>query len=194
MRRVPGTAVRLGFALLSLVVAPGVALASEEGGGLVNLDKSLIIQMVNFLLLLFLLTKLLYRPFVAKMEERSQAIKKSLEEAQAARAEAQRQRDEHAAKIQAAYAEAQAIRSSALTEAAEEQRRLVEAARGEASRLVESARAEMATDLRRARQELRQEVADLSVSVAEKLVRRSLNDADHRKIVQDAIANLERVS
>jgi F-type H+-transporting ATPase subunit b len=194
MRRALGTAVRVGLAVLSLVLAPGVALAAGGEGGLVNLDKSLIIQVINFLLLLFLLTKLLYKPFVAKMEERSQAIKKSLEESQAARAEAQRQREEHAAKIQAAYAEAQAIRATALAEAAEEQRRLVESARGEASRLVESARAEMAADLRRARQELRQEVADLSITVAEKLVRKSLNDADHRKIVQDAIAGLERVN
>jgi len=194
MRRALGTAVRVGLAVLSLVLAPGVALAAGGEGGLVNLDKSLIVQVINFLLLLFLLTKLLYKPFVAKMEERSQAIKKSLEEAQAARAEAQRQREEHASKIQAAHAEAQAIRASALAEAAEEQRRLVEAARVEAARLVESARADLAADLRRARQDLRQEVADLSITVAEKLIRKSLNDADHRKIVQDAVAGLERVS
>jgi F-type H+-transporting ATPase subunit b len=194
MRRALGTAVRVGLAVLSLVLAPGVALAAGGEGGLVNLDKSLIVQVINFLLLLFLLTKLLYKPFVAKMEERSQAIKKSLEEAHAARAEAQRQREEHASKIQAAHAEAQAIRTSALAEAAEEQRRLVEAARVEAARLVESARADLAADLRRARQDLRQEVADLSITVAEKLIRKSLNDADHRKIVQDAVAGLERVS
>ena len=194
MRRARALGVRLTLALSLLVLLPNAALASGGEGGLVNLDKSLIVQMVNFLLLLFILWKLLYRPFVAKMEERSQAIKKSLEEAQAARAEAQRQRDEHAAQIQAAYAEAQAIRATALREAAEEQRRLVEAARAEAARLVESARAELAQDVRRARQDLRQEVADLSITVAEKLIRKSLNDTDHRKIVQDALAGLERSS
>ena len=85
MRRALGTGVGLALAVLSLVLAPGIALSSggEGGGGLVSLDKSLIIQMINFLLLLFILTKLLYKPLVAKMEERSQAIKKSLEEAQA---------------------------------------------------------------------------------------------------------------
>ncbi len=99
---------------------------------------------------------------LAKMEERTQAIRKSLEEAQAARAEAQREREAHAAKIQAAHAEAQAIRAAALKEAADEQRRLVEAARGEAARLVESAKAELAQDVRRARQDLRREVSDLA--------------------------------
>jgi F-type H+-transporting ATPase subunit b len=194
MRRALGSGVRLTLAVLSLLLMPAAAFAAGGEGGLVNLDKSLIVQMINFLLLLFILWRLLYKPFVAKMEERSQAIKKSLEEAQAARAEAHAQREEHAAKIQAAYAEAQSIRATALQEASEEQRRLVEAARGEAARLVESARAEMAQDVRRARQDLQKEVADLSIAVAEKLIRRSLDDADHRRIVQEAIAGLDRPS
>jgi len=174
-----------------LGLSPSIALAASEGGeGLINFDKSLIIQVVNFILLMIVLTKLLYRPLVAKMEERTQAIKKSLEEAQAARVEAQREREEHAAKIQAAHAEAQAIRAAALKEAAEEQRRLVDNAKEEAERLVASARDETAQDVRRARQELRQEVSDLAIQVAERLIRKSLRDDDHRRIVDDAIARV----
>lgn len=182
-------------ALLLLALASSAAVASEgESGGFINIDKSLLIQAVNFGLLLLVLTKLLYRPLLAKMEERSQAIRKSLEEAQAARAAAQREREEHAAKIQAAYTEAQAIRAAALTEAAEEQRRLVEAARVEAARLVDSAKAELEQDVRRAKLALRQEVSDLAVSVAERLIQRSLRDDDHRRIVEDAITRLGPVN
>ena len=184
----------LATAALVLTLLPSVALASEGGGGLINLDKSLIIQMVNFGLLLLLLGKLLYRPLLGKMEERANAIRKSLDEAQAARAEAQREREEHAAKIQAAHAEAKTIRAAALKEAAEEQRRLVEAARAEAARLVESARAEMSQDVRRAKQELRQEVSDLVIAVAERVIKKSLRDDDHRRIVADAIARVDKVS
>ena len=68
---------------------PAAAAASGGGeGGLISLDKSLIVQVFNFLLLLFLLTRLLYRPLLKKMDERTQAIQKSLDEAQAARAAA----------------------------------------------------------------------------------------------------------
>jgi F-type H+-transporting ATPase subunit b len=70
----------------------------------------------------------------------------------------------------------------------------VDAARAEAARLVEAARSEMAQDVRRARQELRQEVADLATSVAERLIRKSLRDEDHRRIVDDAINRVERVN
>src|SRR5213596_3656808 len=48
---------------------PGVAWAAEGGheGGLVSLDRSLIVQVVNFLILLVILQRLLYKPFLAKM-------------------------------------------------------------------------------------------------------------------------------
>jgi F-type H+-transporting ATPase subunit b len=150
------------------------------------------VQVVNFLFLLAILYRFLYKPLLGKMEERTVAIKRSLDEAQAARAEAARQQEENATRLRAAYAEAQSIRAAALQEAAEEQRKLVESARREAQQLVESAKAQMDSDVRRAREELRREVSEIAVTVAEKLVRRSLRDEDHRRIVEDTIARVGR--
>jgi F-type H+-transporting ATPase subunit b len=187
-----GTVARI--VVLLMLLAPGVAWAASEGGhesgGLISLDKSLIIQFFNFVVLLLILQRLLYRPFLAKMAERTQAIQKSLDEAQAARAEAARQQEENETRLRAAHAEAAAIRAQALKDAADEQKRLVDAARAESQRLVETAKAQMDADVRRARDELRREVADLATAVAEKLVRRSLRDEDHRRIVADAIARV----
>lgn len=173
-----------------VLLLPAQLWAAEGGGGLINLDKSLLVQMVNFVILLLILQRLLYRPLLGKMEERTQAIQRSLEEAQSARAEAARQQEENAARLRQAHAEAASIRDQALKEAAEEQRRLVEAARAEAQRLVDSAKAQLDADVRRAREELRREVADLATGVAEKLMRKSLRDEDHRRIVADAIGHL----
>ena len=181
----------LGGVGLLLGLFPGVAAASE-GGGFINLDRSLLIQAINFGFLLLVLWRFLYRPFLAKLEERSQTIKKSLAAAQAAQAEAERQREEHRRQLQAAYAEAQSIREVSLKEAGEEQRRLLEAARAEAERLVEAARGEIEQDVQRAKQELRKEVGDLAVSVAERLIRKSLRGDDHRRLLSEAIEQLER--
>jgi len=187
-----GTVARI--VVLLMLLAPCVAWAASEGGhesgGLISLDKSLIIQFLNFIVLLLILQRLLYKPFLAKMAERTQAIQKSLDEAQAARAQAARQQEENETRLRAAHAEAAAIRAQALKEAGEEQKRLVDAARAESQRLVETAKAQMDADVRRARDELRREVADLATAVAEKLVRRSLRDEDHRRIVADAIARV----
>jgi F-type H+-transporting ATPase subunit b len=181
-------------AFLAVLLVPAWALAASEehGGGLISLDKSLYIQMLNFLILLAILYRLLYRPLLAKMEERTAAIKKSLDEAHTVRAEAARLQEENAERLRAAYAEAQSIRAAALKEAADEQRKLVEAARREAQQLVAAAKAQTDADIRRAREELRREVSDLAIAVAEKLVRRSLRDEDHRRIVDETIARIGR--
>ena len=188
----------LGFIVsVCLTFLPALVLAASEGGehgggGLISLDKSLIIQVLNFLILLAILYRLLYKPLLAKMEERSAAIKTSLEAAEAARAAAAKQQEENAERLRAAYAEAQSIRAAALKEAAEEQRKLVDAARREAQQLVASAKAQTEADIRRARDELRREVSDIAIAVAEKLVRKSLRDEEHRRVVDDAIARIGR--
>lgn len=184
-----------GLVCAAAVLLPGLAWAAAEGGhegggGLISLDKSLIVQAVNFIILLVILTKLLYKPFLAKMEERTQAIKKSLDEAQAARAEAARQQEENEARLRAAHAEAAAIRDQALREAADESRKHIEAAQAQSRKMVDDTKAQLDAEVRRAREELRREVADLATAVAEKLVRRSLREDDHRRIVAEAISRV----
>jgi len=196
MRHLRGRSLRGVVCVFMLLVVPALVWAAAEnghgegGGGLINLDKSLLVQIFNFVILLVILHRLLYKPFLAKMNERTEAIKRSLDEAQAARAEAAKQAEENAERLRAAYAEAAAIRAQALKEAADEQRRLVDAARAEATKLMESAKAQTDAEIRRARQELRREVSDLAIAVAERLVRKSLHDADHRRIVDEAIAKV----
>src|SRR5881392_1959026 len=150
-----GVACAVALALVGWALqGPGAAWAAAEGGqegGLISLDRSLIVQVVNFVILLVILQRLLYKPFLAKMQERTAAIQKSLEEAQAARAEAARQQEENEARLRAAHAEAAAIRAQALKETAEEQKRLVGAARAESQRLIDSARTQLEADVRRAR-------------------------------------------
>jgi F-type H+-transporting ATPase subunit b len=179
------------------MLVPALVFAASEGGehgggGLISLDKSLIIQMLNFLILLAILYRLLYKPLLAKMEERSAAIKRSLEAAEAARAAAAKQQEENAERLRAAYAEAQSIRAAALKEAADELRMVVDAARREAQQLVESAKAQTDAEIRRARDELRREVSEIAIAVAEKLIHKSLHDEEHRRVVDDAIARIGR--
>jgi len=179
-----------------LLVLPAAALAAESGeghggGGLISVDKSLIVQIVNFLILLFILKRILYKPFLAKMEERTNTIQRALDEAKAARAEAARQQEENETRLRAAYAEAAAVREQALKEAAEESRKHVAAAQVQARKMVEDTKAQLDAEVRRARDELRREVSDLAVAVAEKLVHRSLREEDHRRIVADAIAGMK---
>ncbi len=179
-------------ALVAALGSPGWALAAEGGGGgLIELNRSLLVQVINFLILLVILYRFAYKPLLATLEGRTAAIKQQLAEAQAAREQAQRQAAEFEARLREAHAEAQAVRERALREAAEMRERLTADARREAARLVESARAEIAQDVRQARTELRAEVGALAVEIAERLIQRSLRGEDHQRLVQEALGRMD---
>ena len=172
---------------------PAWAHASEgEGGGsLIAINWTLGVQLISFLLLLAVLYKLMYRPLLAALEGRSAAIQQQLAEAHAAREEAQRQLGAMEERIRTAQADAQALRERALREAGELRDRLSAEARQEAARLVEAAQAQVGQEVRRARTELRAEVGTLAIQIAERLVRKSLNDEDHHRLVREALARIE---
>lgn len=171
---------------------PALAHASEGGGGsLIEVNWTLGVQLISFLLLLAVLYKLMYRPLLGALEGRSAAIQQQLAEAQAAREEAQRQLGAMEERIRAAQADAQALRERALREAAELRERLSAEARQEAARLVEAAQAQIGQEVRRARAELRAEVGVLATQIAERLVRKSLGDEDHQRLVREALARIE---
>ena len=165
--------------------------AGGEGPSLIEINWTLGVQLISFLLLLAVLSKLLYRPLLAALEGRTAAIEQQLAEAQAAREEAQRQLGAMEERIRAAQADAQALRERALREAAELRERLGAEARQEAARLVEAAQAQVGQEVRRARAELRAEVGTLAIQIAERLVRKSLSDADHHRLVSEALARIE---
>jgi F-type H+-transporting ATPase subunit b len=189
-----------GLARTMRVLVPGlIALAlpvlgeAAEGGesSLIEVNWTLGVQLISFLLLLAALSKLIYRPLLQALEGRSAAIQQQLAEAQAAREEAQRELGAMEERIRTAQAEALALRERALREATELRERLSAEARREATRLVEAAQAQVGQEVRRARAELRAEVGTLATQIAERLVRKSLNDEDHQRLVREAVARIE---
>jgi F-type H+-transporting ATPase subunit b len=189
---VVGPATRVLGLWTAIIGLPALAQASEEGGNsIIEVNWTLAVQLVSFLLLLVVLSKLLYRPLLGALEGRTAAIQQQLAEAQAAREEAQRALGAMEERIRAAQADAQALRERALREAAELRDRLSAEARQEAARLIEGAQAQVSQEVRRARAELRAEVGVLATQIAERLIRKSLNDEDHQRILREALARIE---
>jgi F-type H+-transporting ATPase subunit b len=182
-----------GFILgVGVLAFPALSRAAEgEGGSLIEVNWTLGVQLISFLLLLAVLYRVMYRPLLGALEHRSAAIQQQLAEAQAARELAQGQQAAMEERIRAVHAEAQALRDRALREAAELRERLAAEARQEAARLVETAQAQVAQEVRRARTELRAEVGALATQIAERLIRKSLTDEDHQRLVREALARIE---
>src|SRR5690242_18284730 len=151
-------------------------------------------EVVSFGILLFVLYKFAFPGILSVLEEREKKIKDSLDQAERHRAEAEGKLRDYEAKLAAASREAEGIMSAAKERAQRlmeenEQRLTAEAERikGEATREIDHER-------RKAIQEIRTQTTDLALMVAEKVVQRSLTDADHRRLADEALDALSRAS
>ncbi len=144
-------------------------------------------EIISFALLLFILAKFAFPPILKTLEDRERKIKDSLDQAERNRAEAEERLKEYESKLRAAAREAEGILDQAKERAQRaleenEQRLTVEAERikGEAKREIEHER-------EKAVREIRGQTADLVLLVAEQVVGRSLTDADHRRLAEEAL-------
>ncbi len=167
---------------------PALLFAAAEGEkhepGIINLDKGMILQVINLLILIFVLQKFLFKPLTEFLAKRAQGIKQSLDEARLAREAAAKAQEEYRAQVTATQREAAAVREQVQREVETERQRLLAASRDEAQRLVAEARAAIDQEARRARAQLREEAVNLSVAVAERLLERSLTAEDQRRLAE----------
>lgn len=147
-------------------------------------------QVLNFLLLLYVLNRLLFKPLLARMDERSAKISKGLEDAETAA----RDRELAAAEREAAVAEARKEANEMLARAnkiAEDTRNeILETARAEADKVTQRAREEITGEKEKAMSELRAQVADLALEAAGKLVRSDMNATTQRRLVEEFLAEV----
>jgi|SRR5579884_678087 len=150
-------------------------------------------ELVSFGILLWVLYKYAWPPILDTLETRERKIRESLEQAERHRVEAERKMQEYEAKLAAASREAEAVLAQAKERAQrlwdENEQRLV----AEAERVKADAAREIEHERRKAIQEIRAHATDLALLVAEKVVERSLTDADHRRMADEALAAVSKV-
>jgi len=145
-------------------------------------------EIVSFGILLWVLYKYAFPPILETLDLRERKIRESLEQAERHRIEAERRMQEYETKLAAASREAEAV----LTQAKERAQRLLDENEqrllAEADRVKADATREIDQERRKAIQEIRSQATDLALLVAEKVIERSLTDADHRRLADEALA------
>ena len=143
--------------------------------------------MINFGLLLFLLTFVLYKPITKTLDERAAKIKESLEKAEQIKQESVRAEESVKAQIEAGRKEGQAI----IAQATQNGERLKEEAKAEARKeaeaLILKAQAQIESDREESFNKLRREFADLAVLAAEKVIEQSLDKKAHEKLIEKVL-------
>jgi F-type H+-transporting ATPase subunit b len=177
--------------LVGLALAqPGAALAAAEEPGIINLNVTVLIQAINFLILIFLLSKFLFKPLAKFLADRSAGIEKSLAEAKAAHEAAAKAQTEYQAQVREAQREIAAIREQGQRDVEAERQRLIQASRDEAGRLVALAKSEIEMETKRAKAGLRDEAAGLAVAAAERLLGRTMGGEDQKRLAEQYVREL----
>lgn len=145
-------------------------------------------QVLNFLLLLYLLNRFLFKPLLGRMDERNAKIGKGLEDAEAAARDRELARAEREAAVSEARKEASEMIARANKIAEDTRNEILGDARAEAERVTARAREEITAEKERAMAELRSEVADLALAAAGKLVGQQMDGATQRRLVDDFLA------
>ena len=145
-------------------------------------------QSVLFICLLLLLRKFAWKPILNAVNEREEGIKDALASAEAARKEMQNLNADNERILK----EARTQRDSLLKEAREMKENIISEAKNEAqdqaNKVVEQAQATIQAEKQAAITDLKNQVAELSVSIAEKVVRGELSDKDKQiKLVEDML-------
>lgn len=149
-------------------------------------------EVVSFGILLFVLYKFAFPGILSALEEREKKIKDSLDQAERHRSDAERRLKEYEAKLAGASREAEGVLAAAKERAQrlmeENEQRLT----AEAERIKGDATREIDHERRKAIQDIRSQTTELALMVAEKVVQRSLTDADHRRLADEALDALSK--
>lgn len=156
-----------------------------------EINATLIAQIINFLILVFILKKLAYKPLMEMMEARQASIADDLATAEKDRQDAADLKREYQTQLTAARAEAQAIVDKAMKQAEKNKEEIIEEARVEHARLLKAAQEEISRERELALAELRAEVVGLSMAAAAKIIEKNLDAETNSKLVSDFMDKLD---
>ena len=178
---------------LTLAVTEGGEHAAEEGGSfLVEPGLGLMIwTLLVFAVAMFLLSRLAFPKIAEALDKRTRAIEESIDAAERTKTESAQLLEEYRERLREARTQAEEIVSRARRAGEEHQRESSEKAKVQRDELMEQTRRDIEAETRRAIQEIRKEVADLTVAATEKVTRKTLTGEDQRRLVDEALAELD---
>jgi F-type H+-transporting ATPase subunit b len=182
----------LGMFVLAQAADPAKAADEESSNFLVSPNVGLMIwTLLAFLVAMWILRKYAWPAITEALDKRQKAIEESIDIAERTRRDAQQVLEEYRERLREARAQADEIVARARKAGEVHERETLEKARSQREELMEQTRRDIEAETRRAIQEIRSEVADLTVLATEKVTRKSLTEADQKRLVEDALKELD---
>jgi F-type H+-transporting ATPase subunit b len=178
--------------ITALPLAAADAAKDKSSNFLVSPDVGLMLwTLLVFFVTLYLLRRFAFPPIMAALEKRQHLIEESIDSAQRTKDEAQELLAEYRERLTEARAQAEEIVARARKNGEAAERQSLEQARELREEQLEQARKDIQAETQRALQEIRKEVADLTVAATERVTRKTLNEDDQRRLVEEALSELD---
>ena len=171
-----------------------VIFAAESGGGsfLVSPGIGLMIwTLVVFGVSMYILAKVAFPRIGEALDKRQRAIEESIDYAERTRHQADELLAEYRERLAEARGQADDIVARARKTGEAHENEVLAEAKSKREEMMEQTRRDIEAETRRAIQEIRKEVADLTVAATEKVTRKSLTEDDQRRLVEEALAELD---
>lgn len=142
---------------------------------------------ITFLLVLFILSRTVWKPLLSMLEEREDKITRSLDDAEKAAEKARLANEEFEIKLEEARRQAMTIVSDSKEKAEKIKNDILDEARQKSQSLLNDAENKIAAEKEKALLEIRSEVADISLQIAEKIIARNLDDKANRTLIDESL-------
>lgn len=172
-----------------------LAFFSEGGaqGGPLDVNPGLIIwTLVTFLFLLFILAKIAWKPILKSLSDRENLIKESLDKAENARKEAEKLIAENKANLLKAEEEGQKVIEQSREYAEKLKNQILDESKVHAKKMIEDASLEIQRKNAEAFNKLKEQVADIAVNAAEKIIKENLDKDKQVNLVNKYLDDLSK--
>lgn len=154
---------------------------------------TLIFTWCNLFILYMIMKKLLFKRILSVLEQRQKEIDTMYDSANTANENAKNLEKEYVVKVAQAKDEAGEILKTATATANKREEEILQQAREKANLITERAHAQIEQEKKKAYEEIKGEIAQISVSIAEKMVEREINAKDHEALISQFIENVGEV-
>jgi F-type H+-transporting ATPase subunit b len=162
-------------------------------GGLLDVNPGLIFWVtITFVLLLLLLKKIAWKPILDSLNERETFIKDSLDNAEKAQKEAEKLLEKNNANLAKAEEDAQKVIQQGREYSDKLKAQMLEESKQEAAKMIAEATAEIERKNQEAFNKLKDQVADIAIGAAEKIIRTNLDKDAQAKLINEYLEDLNK--
>ena len=159
---------------------------------MIDINATLVAQMLNFLILVVVLRLVAYKPIVKMLQEREERIAGSIQKADADKAEAEAVLKDYKAQLASARAKAQDIMDKAEKRAQDEHAAKIQETHSEINQMKEAAQQQIQRERSQAVEQLKSQMVVLSMAAAQKIVSKNMDAAENEALIGEFIDQLDK--